>query len=153
MPLIILIALVVVAALWWVNSRRTLSANEISYLKRRGYVIEEDLATGPPIPKDTRLLSLIESLADLSPFARERAVEELSRLCASGQRDPRIFASLIVALNDSDAAVRSAAATALSNFGDVAAVEPLRQRLDDEGSIHVRGALQKAIKRLEDCER
>jgi hypothetical protein len=149
MLLIILIVLVVVAALWWVNGRRTLSANERLYLKRRGYASGEDLEPGPPIPKDTRLIGLIESLTDLSPFARQRAAEELSRLCASGQRDPRMLTSLIAALGDSDAAVRSAVAIALGNLGDVAAVEPLRHRLEDEDSIHVRAAVKRAIGRLE----
>ncbi|HKP86141.1 MAG TPA: HEAT repeat domain-containing protein [Blastocatellia bacterium] len=148
MLLIVLIVLVVVAAVWWVNSQRTLSANERLYLKRRGYVSEGDSHTGPPIPKDARLFSLIESLGDISPFARQRAAEELSRLCSSGQRDPRMLSSLISALDDSDAAVRSSAATALSNLGDVAAVEPLRRRLDDEASIHVRAAVRRAIEKL-----
>jgi HEAT repeats len=150
MLLIVLIVLVVVAAVWWVNSQQTLSVNEKLYLKRRGYVSEEDLEPGQPIPKDTRLFSLIESLTDISPFARQRAAEELSRLCASGQRDPRMLSSLIAALKDSDAAVRTSAATALSNLGDVAAVEPLRRRLDDEASIHVRAAVQRAIAKLGD---
>ena len=147
---IALIMLVVVATVWWMSSQRTLSANERLYLKRRGYVSEEDSETGPPIPKDARLFGLIESLGDISPFARQRAAEELSRLCASGQRDPRMLSSLIAALDDSDSAVRSSAATALSNLGDVAAVEPLRRRLDDEASIHVRAAVQRAIAKLED---
>jgi len=149
MPLIILIVLVVVAALWWVNGQRTLSANERLYLKQRGYAGGEDPEPGPPIPKDTRLFGLIESLTDLSPFARQRAAEELSRLCASGHRDPRMLTSLIAALGDSDAAVRSAVAIALGNLGDVAAVEPLRLRLEDEDSIHVRAAVKRAIGRLE----
>ncbi|HVG19876.1 MAG TPA: HEAT repeat domain-containing protein [Blastocatellia bacterium] len=149
MPLIILIVVVVVAALWWVNSQRTQSANERLYLKRRGYAGGEYLETGPPVPKDSRLFSLIESLADISPFARQRAAEELSRLFASGQRDPLVLASLIAALKDSDAAVRSAVATALGNLGDVAAVEPLRRRLEDEDSINVRASVKRAIGKLE----
>ena len=148
MPLIILIVLAVVATLWWVNGRRTLSANERLYLKRRGYAGAEDLDTGPPIPKDTRLFGLIESLNDLSPFARQRAAEELSRLCASGQRDPRMLSSLVVALSDSDATVRSTAANALGNLGDAGAIEPLKRRLHEEESIHVRAALQRAIAKL-----
>jgi hypothetical protein len=149
MPLIILIVLVVVAALWWVNSRRTLSANERSYLKRRGYVIAEELEPGPPVPKDSRIFGLIESLGDISPFARQRAAEELSRLCASGQRDPLMLTSLIATLEDSDAAVRSAAATALGNLGDAGAVEPLARRLEEEDSIHVRASVKRAIAKLE----
>jgi hypothetical protein len=148
MPLIILIVVAVVAILWWANGRRTLSANERFYLKQRGYAGAEELEPGPPIPKDTRLFSLIESLNDLSPFARQRAAGELSRLCASGQRDPRMLSALVVALSDSDATVRSTAAIALGNLGERGAVEPLKRRLDEEESIHVRAALQKAIAKL-----
>jgi hypothetical protein len=149
MALIILVVLIVMAVLWWVNSRRTLSANERLYLKRRGYAGAEDLERGPPVPKEVRLFSLIESLGDLSPFARQRAADELSRLCASGQGDARMLASLTAALKDGDAAVRGAAATALGNLGDAAAVEPLRQRLEDEDSIHVRACVKRAIGKLE----
>src|SRR5215211_2628003 len=148
MSLIILIALAVVGVVWWVNGQRALSANERLYLKRRGYAGREELKHGPPVSKDTRLFSLIESLNDLSPFARQRAAEELSRLCASGRRDPRMLSSLVAALNDSDATGRSTAANALSNIGDVAAVEPIRRRLEDEDSVHVRAALQRAMARL-----
>jgi hypothetical protein len=147
---IILIVLAVVAILWWANSQRTMSANERLYLKQRGYASGEELTAGPPVAKDTRLFSLIESLNDLSPFARQRAAEELSRLCASGQRDPRMLSPLIEALKDSDASVRSAAASALSNLGDVAAIVQLKRILEEEESIHVRAAVQRAISKLGD---
>ena len=148
MPLIIIIV-VVIGLVWWINSQRTLSLNERLYLKRRGYAVEEPVDLGPPVPKDTRLINLIESLGDLSPFARQRAAEDLSRMCQAGQRDPRMLPSLIVALNDSDASVRSTVASALGNLSNMEAVEPLKQRLEIEESIHVRGALQKALQKLE----
>jgi HEAT repeat protein len=126
-----------------------LSLNEKLYLKRRGYATEEPIETGPPVSKDIRLISLIESLGDLSPFARQRAAEALSRMCEAGQRDSRMLPSLAVALNDSDASVRSTVAAALGNLGNAEAVDSLKQRLEIEESIHVRGALQKALQRLE----
>jgi hypothetical protein len=147
MPLIIIIV-VVIGLVWWMNSQRTISLNERLYLKRRGYAVEEPVDPGPPVPKDTRLINLIESLGDLSPFARQRAAEDLSRMCQAGQRDPRMLPSLIVALNDSDASVRSTVAAALGNLSNMEAVEPLKQRLEIEDSIHVRGALQKALQKL-----
>ena len=148
MPLIILIVLII-GTVWWVKGQRTMSLNERLYLKRRGYAVEEPTAPGPPVPKDTRLINLIESLGDLSPFARQRAAEDLSRMCEAGQRDPRMLPSLIVALNDNDASVRSAVAAALGNLSNVEAVDPLKQRLEVEESIHVRGALQRALHKLE----
>ena len=148
MPLIIIIV-VVIGLVWWINNQRTMSLNERLYLKRRGYAVEEPVDPGPPVPKDTRLINLIESLGDLSPFARQRAAEDLSRMCQAGQRDPRMLPSLIVALNDSDASVRSTVAAALGNLSNMEAVEPLKQRLEIEESIHVRGALQKALQKLE----
>lgn len=148
MPLIIILVLVI-GFVWWVKSQRTLSLNERLYLRRRGYAVEEQIDPGPPVPKDTRLINLIESLGDLSPFARQRAAEDLSRMCEAGHRDPRMLPSLIVALNDGDASVRSRVAAALGNLSNVEAVEPLKQRLEIEESIHVRGALQKALQKLE----
>ncbi|HST22409.1 MAG TPA: HEAT repeat domain-containing protein [Blastocatellia bacterium] len=148
MPLIIIIV-VVIGLVWWINSQRSMSLNERLYLKRRGYAVEEPVDPGPPVPKDTRLINLIESLGDLSPFARQRAAEDLSRMCQAGQRDSRMLPSLIVALNDSDASVRSTVAAALGNLSNMEAVEPLKQRLEIEESIHVRGALQKALQKLE----
>ena len=148
MPLIIFIALII-AILWWVKSERALSLNERLYLRRRGYATEEVIESGPPVPKDARLFSLIESLGDLSPFARQRAAEDLARMCQAGQRDQRMLPSLVVALDDSDASVRSVVAAALSNLGNADAIKPLEQRLEVEESIHVRSALQRAIEKLQ----
>jgi hypothetical protein len=146
---IVLIVLIVIAVLWWTNSGRGLSFNERQYLKSRGYVADAALDAGPPVTRDTRLLSLIESLGDLSPYARQRAAEDLARLCQSGVRDERMLPSLLTALNDSDASVRSAAANALTQLGSAEAVAPLKHRLEVEESIHVRASLQRAIERLE----
>jgi HEAT repeat protein len=148
MPLIILLVLII-AVFWWVKSERTLSLNERLYLRRRGYATEDAVEAAPPIPKDARLFGLIESLGDLSPFARQRAAEDLSRMCREGQRDHRMLPSLVVALNDRDASVRGVVAEALGNLGSADAIEPLRQRLEVEDSIHVRSALRKAIGRLQ----
>jgi len=148
MPLIIF-AVLIIAIVWWLNSKRTLSRNEKLYLKRRGYSTDEPLQAVPPVTRDSRLLGLIESLGDLSPYARKRAAEDLARMCEGGQRDERMFPSLVVALRDSDAQVRGAVAVALSNLGKTEALEPLKQRLEIEESIHVRGALQKAMEKLQ----
>jgi hypothetical protein len=148
MPLLILIALIIAALLWWARSERALNYNERLYLKRRGYATDDGLASGPPIAKDTRLFNLIESLGDLSPFSRQRAAEDLSRMCEAGGRDARMLPALVAALDDKEAAVRSAVATALGNLGHAEARAPLQQRLENEESIHVRSSLQKAIDKL-----
>ena len=138
MVFLILIVVIIIAVMWWVNGERALSRNERLYLKRRGYEPPSEVEAGAPVPKDARLFSLIESLSDISPFARQRAAEDLSRMCLEGNRDSRMLPSLIVALDDSDASVRSAVAIALRNLGDRASVEPLKRRLELEESIHVR---------------
>jgi hypothetical protein len=145
----VLIILIVVAVVWWVGNRKGLSFNERQYLKNRGYAADTPLDVGPPVTKDTRLLSLIESLGDLSPYARQRAAEDLARLCQSGTRDERMLPSLVAALNDNDASVRSAAANALLQLGSPEAIAPLKRRLESEESIHVRASLQRAIERLQ----
>jgi hypothetical protein len=148
MLLIIFAIVIVVAVLWWVNSERAISRNERQYLKRRGYDEGEPVAEGPPVHKDARLFSLIESLGDLSPFARQRAAEELSRMCEEGRGDSRMLPALLVALNDRDASVRGAVAAALGNLGDRQAIEPLRLRREEDESIHVKAALDRAIQKL-----
>ena len=148
MPLIILIALIIAGIIWWARSARALNYNEKLYLKRRGYATDEGQGAGPPVAKDTRLFNLIESLGDLSPFSRQRAAEDLSRMCEAGTRDARMLPALIAALDDKDAAVRSAVAAALGNLGNAEALLSLQQRLANEESIHVRSSLQKAIGKL-----
>ena len=148
MLLIILVIVIVAALTYGLSSERRLNLNERLYLKRRGYEAPTDTNEGPPVSKDARLLSLIESLSDISPYARRRAAEDLSQMCASGQRDSRMLPALIPALDDSDAGVRGAVAIALANLGDPASVEPLKRRMDVEESIHVRAPLEQAIERL-----
>lgn len=145
---IILIVLIVIAVIWWTNSGRGLSFNERQYLKSRGYAVEGALDAGPPVTRDTRLFNLIESLSDLSPYARQRAAEDLARLCQSGGRDERMLPPLLTALGDNDASVRSAVANALTQLGSRDAIAALKHQLDVEESIHVRASLQRAIERL-----
>jgi len=144
----ILVIIIVIALIYAFTSQRGLNFNERLYLKRRGYEPPIDADEGPPVSKDTRLLSLIESLADVSPYSRQRAAEDLSKLCASGQRDPRMLTPLVAALDDNDASVRSAVAVALGNLGDAASIEPLQRRMQAEESIHVRASLERAIEKL-----
>jgi HEAT repeat protein len=148
MLLIILVIVIVAGVVYALNSDRGLNRNERLYLKRRGYESPLDANEGPPVSKDTRLYSLIESLSDISPYARQRAVEDLSRMGTSGQRDPRVLSSLIDALDDSDASVRGAVAKALGKLGDPASVGPLKQRMEVEESIHVRASLEQALQEL-----
>lgn len=145
----VLIVLIVVAVVWWAKSGRSLSFNERQYLKRRGYDPDVAMDAGPPVTKDTRLVGLLESLGDLSPYARQRAAEDLARLCQSGARDPRMLPPLLAALDDNDASVRSAAASALVQLGSPDALAPLKRRLEVEEAIQVRASLQRAIKQLE----
>lgn len=145
---LILFVVIIVAAFWWVNGERALSRNERLYLKRRGYEPPSESEASPPVSKDAHLFSLIESLSDISPFARQRAAEELSRMCVEGNRDVRMLPSLIVALDDSEAPVRRAVATALANLSDQSSVDALKRRMDVEESIQVRASLEQALAKL-----
>jgi hypothetical protein len=146
--ILILIIVVAVVLIYAFRSQQGLNPNERSYLRRRGYEPPAEFEERPQVSKDTRLFSAIESLSDVSPFARQRAAEDLSRMCESGRRDPRMLSSLMAALDDSDASVRGAVVAALNKFGDPASLAPLRSRLEVEESIHVRALLQQAIERL-----
>lgn len=149
MLFIILVIVIVSALVYGLSGNRALNRNERLYLKRRGYEpppIEID--DGRPVSKDARLFSLIESLGDISAYARQRAAENLSQLCVSGKRDSRMQSSLIAALDDSEAAVRGAVAVALGNLGDPTSVEPLKRRMETEESIHVRASLEQALEKL-----
>ncbi len=149
MPLFIfIIVLVVVFVIWRSGKDRALNRNEQLYLKRRGYVLEDGLESAAPVTKDTRLFTAIESLSDISPASRTRAAQELAQLCDQGRRDSLMFSALCEALNDSDAAVRSAAANALEKFGDAQALEYLERRLEIEEALQTRAALQRVIKNL-----
>jgi HEAT repeat protein len=149
MLFIILVIVIVSALVYALSGNRALNRNERLYLKRRGYEqppIEFD--EGPPISRDVRLFSLIESLGDISAYARQRAAEDLSQMCVSGKRDSRMLSPLTAALDDSEAAVRGAVATALGNLGDHASVEQLKRRIEVEESIHVRASLEHALEKL-----
>lgn len=148
MLLIIIFVAIVVSALWWFNSQRRISYNERHYLKQRGYEVESAAEARPPVPKDARLFALIESLSDLSPYSRQKAAEDLLKMCAAGNRDERMLSALTSALEDSDASVRRTAATALGELGDARAIEPLTSLVESEDSIHVRSAAQKALAKL-----
>lgn len=148
MLLIILVIVIAAAVIYGLSSERGLNLNERLYLRRRGYEPPLNVNEGPPVSKDSRLFSLIESLSDISPYARQRAAEDLSRIGASGLRDPLVLSSLIGALDDSDAAVRGAVAKALGQLGDPASIAPLRHRMEVEESTHVRACLERALKEL-----
>jgi HEAT repeat protein len=149
MPLFILIvALVAILMIWWLKSDRALNRNEKLYLKRRGYAVEDSVEARTSVSPDTRLFAAIESLNDLSPASRQRAAQNLAQMCEQGSRDSIMFSALLEALNDSDAAVRSAVVTALEKFGDVRVLEFLEKRLEIEEALQTRAALQRVIKRL-----
>jgi HEAT repeat protein len=150
MLFIILVIVIVVALIYGLRGDGSLSFNERLYLKRRGYEPPIEINEGPPVSQDAKLFSLIESLSDISPYARQRAAEDLSRMSASGQRDARMLSSLIAALDDSDASVRGAVAAALDKLGDRTAVEALKRRMEIEESIHVRASLEQALETLGD---
>jgi HEAT repeats len=148
MLFILLIIVIAVALIYAFRSQQGLNLNERLYLRRRGYEPPAEFEERPQVSKDTRLFSAIESLSDVSAFARLRAAEDLSRMCESGQRDPRMLSSLITALDDSDASVRNAVAMALGKLGDASSITPLESRMEIEESIHVRASLEQAIELL-----
>jgi len=149
MLFIILVIVIVAGVVYVISGERRQSLNERLYLRRRGYEPPPEVEEGPPVSKDARLFGLLQSLSDISPYARQRAAEDLARIKnASGQRDPRVLSSLIAALDDSDASVRGAVAKALGKIGDNGSIEPLRRRLEFEESIHVRALLHQALEEL-----
>lgn len=149
MPLIIFLILIIAVVIWWSRGNAVLNYNERQYLKRRGYVADENPQPDEPVDKSARLFTAIESLSDLSPYARQRAAQDLSRMCDEGRRDSLMFFPLVDALNDNDAAVRSAAATALSKLEDERAIAALKQRLEVDDSIQVIPSLRKALEKLQ----
>ena len=153
MPLLLFIVLIIAVVIWWSRSKNVLSYNERQYLKRRGYVADENLEPGPPVDQNARLFTAIESLTDLSPYARQRAAQDLAQMCEEGQRHSLMLFPLMEALNDSDAAVRSAVANALGKLGDGRAIDALKERLTLDDSIQVTPSLRKAIEKLERLEK
>jgi hypothetical protein len=150
MLFIILIIVIAVALIYAFRSQQGLNPNERSYLRRRGYEPPSEVEERPQVSRDTRLFSAIESLSDVSAFARQRAAEDLAQMCESGRRDPRMLSSLIAALDDSDASVRGAVAIALAKLGDPASIEPLTRRMEVEESIFVKSSLEQALEKLGD---
>jgi hypothetical protein len=153
MPLIIFIVLILAAVIWWSRGKNVLNYNERQYLKRRGYAADEIPQPVEAVDKSARLFTAIESLSDLSPYARQRAAQDLARMCDEGKRDSLMFFPLVDALNDSDAAVRSAAAHALSKLEDVRAIAALQHRLETDDSIQVIPSLRKALEKLQQMEK
>ena len=150
MPLLIFIILIIALVIWWSKSNSTLSFNERQYLKRRGYASGQGLDLGPPVDQEAILRATLDSLSDLSPYSRQRAAQDLGRICEEGRRDPVMYSPLVHALEDRDASVRSAATEALGKLGDKRAIEVLRHRLEVEDSIQTLASLRKALQRLEE---
>jgi HEAT repeat protein len=149
MALIILLVLVITAVLWWLSSRRAQELNERIYLKRRGYDDAPAKRRNESADSAVRLLDLLDSLDDVTPYARQRAAEEIATLCESGHSDPRMFAPLVATLKDDDnAAVRGAAADALASLNDARAIEPLRRAAELDESARVRAAALRALEKL-----
>ncbi len=146
---VVTLVIILAAAIWWKRGNDRLSRNERLYLKRRGYDSGEAPERARPLSKDSRLFSLIESLEDVSPYSRQRAAEELSKMCEAGDPDSRMLSSLVFALDDCEPAVRTAVAKALGKLNDPAAIDHMKRRLDVEESIQVRAALQRVIESLE----
>ncbi|HMG32968.1 MAG TPA: HEAT repeat domain-containing protein [Blastocatellia bacterium] len=136
------------AVAWWLSGKRASSINERTYLKRRGYYSAENSAPDPVVSQDNQLFGLIESLRDVSAQSRERAAQQLARMCESGRRDSRMLSPLVEALDDNDAAVRRAVALALASLSDSAAAAAISRRLEIEESVMVRSTLQKVLTRL-----
>jgi hypothetical protein len=136
---------IALALVWWFSGWRASGRNERLYLKRRGYQPDQQQAPPEPVSKDSQIASLIASLTDLSPYSRERAVQELERRCASGLRDSRVLEALVQAVEDNDPSVRRAAARALGTLGEPEAVEAIRKRLEVEESVAVRTVLQRSL--------
>ncbi|PYP85294.1 MAG: hypothetical protein DMF61_17125 [Blastocatellia bacterium AA13] len=147
MPLIIIIAVIGAALVWWYKSEHSSTLNEKAYLRGRGYSADGPEIRGP-IPLDARVRSLIDSLDDVTPYARQRAAEEVALMCDEGQKDSRFFAPLVAALDDNSAAVRGAAVTALEKLGDSRAQVHLKRVVDSDDSIHVRAIARKVVERM-----
>jgi|HubBroStandDraft_6_1064221.scaffolds.fasta_scaffold114507_1 HEAT repeat protein len=149
MGLIILLAVAGGGVIWWLNSKRAVGLNEKIYLKSRGYdpgpVAKEDAG----VRQEARLMDLLDSLDDVTPYSRERAAEELSLMCESGGRDERMLAPLVTALDDRNASVRGAAALALGNLGDPRAIHHLRRLVEGDESPHAKNQAERALLKLE----
>ena len=148
MGMLILVVLIVGGIIWWLNNSQAASRNERTYLKTRGYDPVETPEVRSATRQEARLMDLLNSLDDVTPYSRERAAEELSLLCESGGRDGRMFAPLVAALDDRNSSVRGAAAMALGNLGDVRAVSHLERVVGGDASSHARNQARLALQKL-----
>ena len=147
MPLIIIIALVIGALIWWYRNERSNTRNERAYLRSRGYATDDWEARGP-ISRESRLATLADSLGDVTPYARQRAAEEIALMCEEGKGDARFYAPLVAALDDNSAAVRGAVIIALEKLGDPRAAGHVKRVLESDDSIHVRAIAKKSLARI-----
>jgi hypothetical protein len=146
--MIILVVLIVGGIIWWLSSSQAASRNERTYLRTRGYDPVDPPEVRSAARQEARLMDLLNSLDDVTPYSRERAAEELSLLCESGERDGRMFAPLVAALDDKNSSVRGAAAMALGNLGDERAVSHLERIVGGDGSSHARNQARLALQKL-----
>src|SRR5215472_9368054 len=133
MGMLILVVLIVGGIIWWLNNSQAASRNERTYLKTRGYDPVETPEVRSATRQEARLMDLLNSLDDVTPYSRERAAEELSLLCESGGRDDRMFAPLVAARDvshlervfgsDGSSHARNQARLALQKLGAVPASE------------------------------
>src|SRR5260370_19091309 len=149
---VIVLGLIVGGAIWWYRSQRAVTLNERIYLRQRGYDPGDEPKGDRGVAKETRLMDLLDSLDDVTAYARERAADEISLMCESGQKDERMFAPLVAALDDSNAAVRGAAAIALGHLGDRRAIEQLNRVAAADDSPHPRAQARRALDKLEATE-
>ncbi|HYL99459.1 MAG TPA: HEAT repeat domain-containing protein [Blastocatellia bacterium] len=145
---IILLAVLVGSVIWWLARRQSVDRNERSYLRSRGYSDDKNVPSASISP-ESRMMDLLASLDDVTPYSRERAAEELSLMCDAGFRDERMFAPLATALEDPNAAVRSAVALALGKLGDIRAIAALKRTAENDDSGHARNQARLALERLE----
>ena len=148
MGMLILVVLIVGGIIWWLNNNQAANRNERTYLKTRGYDPVDIPEVHSATRQEARLMDLLNSLDDVTPYSRERAAEELSLLCESGGRDGRMFAPLVAALDDRNSSVRGAAAMALGNLGDVRAVSHLERVVSGDASSHARNQARLALQKL-----
>jgi HEAT repeat protein len=149
MGLIIVVGLVAAGIIWWLKGQQAASLNERTYLRSRGY--DDDAAPGRKagVAQEARLRDLMDSLDDVTPYSRERAAEELALMCESGEKDERMLAPLVTALEDRNPSVRGAAALALGALGDARAISHLERILKEDESPHARAQARRALDKLQ----
>lgn len=149
MGLFILAVVAGAGVVWWLNGHRSVTRNERTYLRSRGYDPEPLAKEDPSVRQEARLMDLLDSLDDITPYSRERAAEEISLMCESGARDERMLAPLVTALDDRNAAVRGAVALALGNLGDPRAIHHLLRVAQSDESPHARNQAERALEKLQ----